>query len=318
MDRRRALAQTRTPRLSIRQKCEILGIHRSGLYYESRPCKNDEVEVMNQIQDIYGLRPFLGYRRITYFLREEGFMINRKRVLRLLQEMGLQAVYPKINLSKRRMDHKVYPYLLKERPPLAPNDIWQVDITYIRLSGGFVYLVALIDVISRRVMGWDLSPFLETSSALKALEMALVSGYKPKIINSDQGCQFTSDIWAQTLTSHQIEISMDGKGRCLDNIYIEHFWRTIKYEEVYLKSYETVSIARLEIGEYILWYNKKRPHQSLSNKTPDSVFMYLVKSVESGDNSLSYPPLPTDTTTTTENSLLLEESTTLLSSQNAA
>lgn len=317
MDRRRALARERTSSLSMRQKCEILEVHRSTLYYEPRPRRCDEVEVMNQIQDIYASKPFLGYRRIAYFLRAEGLYINQKRVLRLMQEMGLQAVYPKINLSKRRMDHKIYPYLLRERPPVLPNDVWQVDITYIRLGGGFVYLVALIDVISRRVMGWDLSPFLETSSALKALEMALASGYKPKIVNSDQGCQFTSDLWIQTLTLQGIEISMDGKGRCLDNIYIERFWRTIKYEEVYLKSYETVRIAHIEIGEYIVWYNEKRPHQSLSNQTPNAAFMALAEPVESGDNSLSYPPLPTGTTTEKE-FLFKEERRTILSSKNAA
>lgn len=198
------------------------------------------------------------------------------------------------------MEDKVYPYLLKTYPPVFCNDVWQVDITYIRLGSGFVYLVAIIDVISRRVMGWDLSPFLETGSALAALDHPLSQGYKPWILNSDQGCQFTSEAWTGRLKNHEIAISMDGKGRCIDNIYIERFWRSIKYEEVYLKSYEDVKTARGEIGLYIEWYNQERPHQSLNNQTPNEAFASGLISVESGDNSLSYPPLPTDSSTTNE------------------
>lgn len=232
---------------------------------------------MNHIQEIYAEKPFLGYRRITYFLRQKGICINKKRVLRLMQQMCLQAVYPKLNLSKRRMEDKVYPYLLHAQKPLSPNDAWAVDITYIRLGCGFLYLVALIDIVSRRVMGWDLSPFLETSSALKALDMALETGHVPKIINSDQGVQFTSKAWCEALISRGILISMDGKGRCLDNIYIERFWRSLKYEEVYLKSYENVKEARFGIGAYIEWYNNVRPHQSLGQQTPGAKFLEELK-----------------------------------------
>lgn len=317
MEARRALAQQETPSLSVRQKCEALGVHRSTLFYRPRPISVDEVEVMNRIQDLYVSKPFLGYRRITYFLQKEGICINKKRVLRLMKKMRIQAIYPKMNLSKRRMEDKVYPYLLKMCPPVFCNDVWQVDITYIRLGAGFVYLVALIDVISRRVMGWDLSPFLETGSALAALDHALSQGYKPWILNSDQGCQFTSGAWIERLKNHAIAISMDGKGRCIDNIYIERFWRSIKYEEVYLKSYEDVKTARQEIGLYIGWYNQERPHQSLNNQTPNEVFASGIRSVESGDNSLSYPPLPTENATTNECMLGLDTNH-ILSSKNAA
>lgn len=223
---------------------------------------------MNEIQDIYATHPFKGYRRICHDLQDKGHPINYKRVLRLMRKMGLQAVYPKKNLSKRRQEDAVYPYLLKEFPPQKPHDCWQVDITYLKIATGFVYLTALIDVVSRHVMGWYLSPQLDTDSCLRALEMALKSGYKPVMINSDQGSQFTAKDWVKKLTDEGIKISMDGKGRCLDNIYIERFWRSVKYEEVYLKTYESVAEARREIGQYIAWYNTQRRHQGLGYITP--------------------------------------------------
>ena len=302
MQTRRALVKQLFAKMSLRQKCEALAVNRSSMYYQATERRDDEVEIMNMIREIYTQRPFLGYRRITVLLkRDYGIEINRKRVYRFMQLMGLHAIYPKMNLSKRRQEEAVYPYLLKQQPPQKPNDAWSIDITYIRMRTGFVYLVALIDIVSRRIMGWDLSPFLETHSALKALKMALITGYVPRIINSDQGCQFTSQAWVKALQEHNIQISMDGKGRCLDNIYIERFWRTIKYEEVYLKSYDTVQIARQEIGNYIDWYNNERPHQSLRDQTPSATFKVLVSPVEIRDNALRYPPLSTGTTTTMQN-----------------
>lgn len=302
MQTRRALVKQLFGKMSLRQKCEALAVNRSSLYYQATERPDDAVDIMNMIREIYTQRPFLGYRRITVLLkRDYGIEINRKRVYRLMQLMGLQAIYPEVNLSKRRQEDAVYPYLLKQQVPQKPNDAWGIDITYIRMRTGFVYLVALIDIVSRRIMGWDLSPFLETYSALKALKMALASGYVPRLINSDQGCQFTSQAWVKSLQEHNIQISMDGKGRCLDNIYIERFWRTIKYEEVYLKSYDTVQIAHQEIGNYIEWYNHERPHQNLRNQTPSATFKALVSPVESRDNALHYPPLPTGTTTSMQN-----------------
>ena len=189
----------------------------------------------------------------------------------LMREMGLKAVYPKKKLSKKTKGHKVYPYLLRDNIPKNPDDCWGVDITYIRVLGGYVYLTALIDWSSRRIMGWSLSPFLETSSCLEALNEGVKTN-KPKIVNSDQGSQFTGNAWIEALEKWDIEISMDGKGRFLDNIQVERFWRTLKYEEVYLKSYESVEEARRNIKEYIKFYNQERPHQSLGYRTPDEVY----------------------------------------------
>ncbi len=293
MKQRVEIVRSATPDLSTRQKCQLLGVHRSTVYYEKQgDAHSEDQNVLQEIQEIYAPRPFLGYRRIGHFLREKGYTINNKRVLRLMRQLGLQAVYPKMNLSKRRQEDMVFPYLLHLNPPQKPNDAWCVDITYIKTRVGWVYLVALIDVVSRQVMGYDISPFLETTSALNALDMALKTGYKPRMINSDQGCQFTSQAWVWRLVSHKIEISMDGKGRCLDNIPIELFWRTIKYEEVYLKTYDSVSEARQELGAYILWYNTQRPHQSLGYKTPIAIFDAQICLGESGDKSVTYPPLP--------------------------
>lgn len=257
--------------LSLRSKAQLLDINRSSVYYQPQPIGGEMVSLMNEIQDLYARYPFMGYRRITVMLKNQGYEINRKRVLRLMQLLGLQALYPKKNLSKRRQRDAVFPYLLKEKPPQKPNDAWKVDITYIKLLQGFVYLVALIDVISRKIMGWCLSPFLETHGCIEAFEMGITIAI-PVIINSDQGCQFTSQQWVQTMIRYGIAISMDGKGRYLDNIHIERFWRSIKYEEVYLKSYDSIIEARQSIGAYIEFYNSLRPHQALGYKTPNQVY----------------------------------------------
>ena len=274
--------------LSQRNRCNLLGINRSTLFYRSRALiiDKDQVELMNAIQDIYAEHPFMGYRRITVMMKAKGYLINTKRTLRLMQTIGLQALHPKKNLSKRRLQDAVYPYLLINEPAVVPNDVWHIDITYLRLTTGFVYLTALIDQISKRIMGWHISPYLETDSCLKALEMALDQGTKPKIINSDQGCQFTSQAWISALVDNGIKISMDGKGCYLDNIYIERFWRTIKYEEVYLKSYETVAEAKEEIAKYINWYNNKRPHQTLNYQTPNSVYQQFIHNDMASDNTV--------------------------------
>jgi putative transposase len=261
---------------------------------------------MNEISNIYAKRPFQGYKRITDDLQDLGYAINHKKVYRLKRKMGLLTVYPKLNLSKRRQEDAVYPYLLKSFPPINPHDCWCVDITYIKISKGFVYLTALIDAVSRCVMGWSLSASLDTESCLDALEIALKSGYVPRIINSDQGCQFTSHDWTYSLSLLGIKISMDGKGRCLDNIPIERFWRTIKYEEVYLKTYDSVSEARESVGAYIDWYNHERRHSSLGKNRPHEVmtgkkmaskeaFLIVNKTVE---NSSEFTHSFINTTTT--------------------
>jgi putative transposase len=265
---RRALVQS-SPMLSLTKRALLLGVNRSTAYY--KPTPKDDVDLMNEIQEIYEQHSFFGYRRITAWLNREGTKINHKKVKRLMDIMGLQAVYPKRKLSIRHKEHKVYPYLLKKKEPQKANDSWCTDISYIRIAGHYAYLTALIDCISRRIMGWWISPFLDATGCLKALEMALQDA-KPLMINSDQGSQFTGEEWITCLTDHGIEISMDGKGRCLDNIWIERFWRSLKYEEVYLKDYRDVAEARKAISSYIDFYNHLRPHSALGYATPDEVY----------------------------------------------
>jgi putative transposase len=307
MKERRAQVGKPDLKLSKRRRATLLGVNLSSLYVKRKPVSTYEVTLMNEIQDIYARRPFQGYRRICHDLQDQGYPVNYKRVLRLMRKMGLQAVYPKKNLSKRRQEDAVYPYLLKDHPPQKPHDCWEVDITYLKVGGGFVYLTALIDVVSRHVMGWYLSPYLDTASCLKALEMALKPDLIPWMINSDQGSQFTSQDWVNKLIYEGIRISMDGKGRCIDNIYIERFWRSMKYEEVYLKAYESIAQARQEIGQYIHWYNTQRRHQSLGYITPlqamngGQIPPKSRKSRPGGsvDNSNELPTSSTGPTTTT-------------------
>jgi putative transposase len=278
MTERRRWVNKHPANMSLRSACAVLQVNRSQQYYQlirSGDKDMNDVTLMNEIQDIYARRPFQGYKRIAQDLKDMGYVVNHKRIYRLMQRMGLQAVYPKKNLSKRRLEDAVHPYLLKKHPPQKVHDCWCVDITYIKTSRGHIYLTALIDVVSRYVMGWSLNTCLDTSGCLDALEMASQKGVTPKIINSDQGCQFTSQDWAYALSLLQIRISMDGKGRCLDNIPIERFWRTLKVEEVYLNTYETVLEAREAIGRYIEWYNHKRRHSGIDNYRPIEVMMGL-------------------------------------------
>jgi len=280
MKEKKAKVQATHQHLSKRARSLLLEVNLSSCYVKLNAKSEGTVTIMNEIREIYALRPFQGYRRITLDLKDMGCDINHKKVYRLMKSMSLQAVYPKKNLSKRNQAHKVYPYLLKQYPPLKPHDVWCVDITYIKIANGFIYLTALIDVVSRCVMGFNVSTSLDTESCLQALEMAIATGYKPKIINSDQGCQFTSQEWVYNLTLLGVKISMDGKGRCLDNIPIERFWRTVKYEEVYLKTYETVGEAKRCLATYIEWYNTKRRHSGLNNHRPYEVMTGVKKALK--------------------------------------
>lgn len=273
MSRRQELVKNDHVALSKRCRAKLLAVNLSSCYKKRKALSSETVTLMNEIRDIYAQRPFQGYRRITWVLKDRGYTVNHKKVYRLMGLLGLEAVYPKRNLSKRHQDHKVYPYLLKDHVPCQPHDAWCVDISFIKIAHGFVYLTALIDVVSRCVMGWHISTSLETDSCLRALEMSVATGYKPKIINSDQGCQFTSQEWLYQLTLLGVKISMDGKGRALDNVPIERFWRTIKYEEVYLNTYETVQEAKQNIGQYIEWYNQKRRHSGINNHRPYEVMV---------------------------------------------
>lgn len=256
----------------MRRCCELLRLNRSTLYYEEKGLEIEDVELLNVIRDAWERYPFYGYRRITKELREkQGIIVNRKRVQRLMVLGGIQAIHPGPNTSKRNQLHATYPYLLKDVEMTHANQAWMIDITYLRMPSGFMYLVALIDVYSRYVVGWALSSTLETDFCIDALKSGLKYAI-PEIINSDQGCQFTSEEWVNFLQEWNIKISMTGKGRCTDNIYIERFWRSFKREEFYLNEYESVKELKKAIGAYMEFYNRHRWHQSLGYKTPASVY----------------------------------------------
>ena len=258
--------------LSLTRQTQLLGISRSSWYYQPKPVDQFTLKVMHEIDQIYTLRPFYGVRKITWQLREKGFMVNHKRVHRLMRLMGIQAIYPKPNLSQNSQPHPVYPYLLKDKVIDKPNQVWGVDITYIRLNKAWLYLVAILDWFSRSVLSWELSDNLEVEFCLEVLRKALKTAL-PDIHNSDQGVQFTSEAYLNILKSHpDIRISMDGRGRAFDNIFIERLWRTLKYEEVYLKDYQTPKEARQSLTDYFRFYNQERPHQALGYKTPNEVY----------------------------------------------
>jgi putative transposase len=268
---RRDLIEKDLEKISLRRQCELLDVNRSTLYYGCKESENYDINLLNEVRDIWQQYPFYGYRRITKELRAKGYEVNKKRVQRLMVEGGIRAIFPGPNTSRRNKLHAVHPYLLKDLVINRANQAWMVDITYLKLHQGFVYLVALIDVYSRYVVGWSISNTLETSFCIDAVRSGLMLK-KPEIINSDQGCQFTSDDWVNFLKENTIKISMTGKGRCNDNIYIERFWRTIKQEEFYINEYRNLPELRKAIGNYIEFYNNKRWHQSLDYKRPAEVY----------------------------------------------
>jgi putative transposase len=254
------------------RQCELIGISRSGLYYEPAPETPFNLMLMRLIDEQYLKTPFYGSRRFAVWLNGLGHSVNRKRVQRLLQTMGLEAIYPKQRASTPNEQHEKYPYLLRDFVISRPNQVWATDITYIPMRRGFLYLVAVVDWYSRYVLSWELSNSLDVSFCSQALEKALLIG-KPEIFNSDQGCQFTSSDFTNVLKQAQIKISMDGKGRALDNIIVERLWRSVKYEEVYIRDYEEVVEAYSGIGNYLSFYNNERPHQSLNYRTPKEIYL---------------------------------------------
>lgn len=269
---KRSLINNNHQRLSLTRQTQLLGISRSGWYYRPRPMDSFTLRVMNRIDKIYTDRPFYGSRKITVQLRKEGLTVNRKKVQRLMRLMGIEAIYPKPNLSQNNQSHPVYPYLLKDRVIDRPGQVWGVDITYIRLNKAWLYLVAILDWFSRSVLSWELSDNLEVEFCLEVLKRALKTAL-PGIHNSDQGVQFTSEAYLKILKSYpSISISMDGRGRAFDNIFIERLWRTLKYEEVYLKDYQTPREARQSLTDYFKFYNQERPHQALGYQTPNEVY----------------------------------------------
>jgi putative transposase len=258
--------------LSIRCQCELVGLNRASYYLEPVGESEFNLHLMRLIDEQYLRTPFYGYPKMTAELQRQGYAVNRKRVARLMQKMGLQAVFPKRKLSQPAEGHEIYPYLLRNLPITQPNQVWSTDITYVPLRQGFMYLAAVIDWFSRYVLAWQLSNTLEGSFCLETLDLALTQG-KPDIFNTDQGAQFTAHAFTGRLKTANIRISMDGRGRALDNIFVERLWRTVKYEDIYLKSYESVPALQQGLQDYFLFYNHARPHQSLAYRTPAEVHL---------------------------------------------
>ena len=258
--------------LSIRRQCELLGVNRAGLYYQPVGESQENLLLMRLLDEQYTRTPFYGSRRMTAWLETQGHAVNRKRISRLMEVLGIEAVYPKPKLSQPGEGHKIYPYLLRGMKVERVHQVWSTDITYIRMAQGFVYLVAVMDWFSRFVLSWSLSLTMEIDFCLEALKSALRRG-QPEIFNSDQGSQFTSEQFTGALEVKRIAISMDGRGRCMDNIFIERLWRSLKYEEVYLKDYESVTEARAGIQRYFRFYNQERQHQSLDYRTPAAIYL---------------------------------------------
>jgi putative transposase len=256
----------------VRRQCDLLGVNRSGVYYQPAGESEEKLMLMRLIDEQYTRRPFYGSRRWVAWLRGQGHGVNRKRVARLMEMMGIEALYPKPRLSQPGEGHKIYPYLLEGVEVTRVNQVWSTDITYIRMASGFVYVVAVMDWFSRFVLSWALSVTMEVGFCMEALQGAFRRG-RPEIFNSDQGSQFTSDQFTGALKARGIAVSMDGRGRCFDNIFIERLWRSLKHEEVYLRDYRLVPEARAGIGNWFRFYNHERLHQSLGYRTPAGLYL---------------------------------------------
>ena len=264
--------------VSIVRQCALAGISRATVYArrQPRPIDEDELLFCRLIDEEYTRHPFYGSRKMVVFLKKSGYLVNRKRVQRLMRRMGLASMAPGPHTSRPHPEHKVYPYLLRGVAVVRPNQVWSTDITYIRLAHGFVYLVAIIDWYSRRVLSWRISNTMEAVFCVDCLEDAIRTHGKPEIFNSDQGSQFTSDAFTGVLKRENITISMDGRGRAFDNIFVERLWRSVKHEDVYLKGYGTMVELTLGLTDYFAFYNDERPHQALGYKTPNRVYQSAV------------------------------------------
>jgi putative transposase len=260
------------PQYTIVEQCALLKVPRSTLYYKPELVSDEELKLMRRIDEIFTKWPFYGSRRMVAELRGEGHDVNRKRVQRLMRLMGIEAIYQKPNTSRKHPSHKIYPYLLKNLTINRPNQVWCADITYIPMAQGWVYLVAVMDWFSRRVLAWRLSITMETDFCVEALQEAMDLYGKPEIFNTDQGVQFTAATFIETLAAQGVQISMDGKGRFLDNIFIERLWRSLKYEEVFTHAYTSVLEARRSIGRWLNFYNNERKHQALGYRTPSQFY----------------------------------------------
>jgi putative transposase len=270
-EQRRGWIEWQQPALSITRQCELVGVPRSTVYYEPVAVSVAELELMRRLDAQYTQTPFYGSRRMTAWLHTQGYVVNRKRVTRLLALLGLEAIVARRRLSTPAPGHRIYPYLLRSVPIERVNHVWSTDITYIRLRRGFAYLVAVLDWYSRYVLAWELAPTLDTEFCVTALEAALRQG-RPEIFNSDQGAQFTSAAFTGRLEAAGVRISMDGRGRALDNVFVERLWRSVKYEEVYLKDYAGFTDAARNLAVYFRFYNRERLHQALGYRTPAAVY----------------------------------------------
>ena len=295
---RRRLVDRKPGELSIRRQCELLGIARSGVYRPPVPANDNDLALMRRIDELFTAWPFLGSRRMTAMLRAEGQAVNRKRVQRLMRKMGIAALGPKPRTTKPAPGHKIFPYLLRGLAIERPNQVWCADITYIPIGRGFLYLVAIMDWASRAVLSWRMSNTMDTSFCVAALEEALARFGRPDIFNTDQGSQFTSAAFTGVLIAAGMRISMDGRGRWMDNVFIERLWRSLKHEDIYLKGYADGREAYSGIAAWFAFYNTGRPHQALGNRTPMAVWREGTtgslgdKAVDMMDNARALPTCP--------------------------
>ena len=274
------------PVLSVTRQCALLGLPRASYYHRPRPEPAENLRLMRLIDETYLAYPFFGSRQMARWLRRQGETINRKRVQRLMREMGLEAIYRKPNLSRAHPGHRIYPYLLRNVAVTRPNHVWATAITYVPVQGGYAYLCAVIAWHSRCVLAWELSNTLDAGFCVRAVQRALAAHGTPEIFNTDQGCQFTSAEFTQPLLAAGVKLSMDGKGRCLDNVFVERLWRTVKYEDIYLKGYATVPALESGLDDYFQLYNYQRPHQSLDYCVPADLYF----AVNVPDSGVTDPP----------------------------
>ena len=270
-DSRRRLVEPNHGVLSIRRQCELLGLARSTCYYCPAEESVENLRIMRLIDEQYLQTPYFGSRKMAIWLSQAGECVNRKRVQRLMRIMGIEAIYPKPRTTRRNAEHRIFPYLLRDVEIVRPDQAWSSDITYIPMQRGFMYLTAVIDWFSRYVLSWRLSNSLEGSFCLDALDDALQRG-TPEIFNTDQGCQYTANSFTGRLQAAGVAISMDGRGRALDNVFIERLWRSVKHEKIYLHAFDTVAELELSLASYLAFYNDRRPHQSLGYRTPTEVY----------------------------------------------
>jgi len=256
------------PRISTARQCRLLGLPRASYYHRPRPKGPDDLQLMRVIDETYLAHPVFGSRQMLRWLRRQGYAVNRKRIRRLMRQMGLEAIYPKPNLSRAHPEHRLYPYLLRHLTVDRPNQVFSADITYVPVKGGVIYLCAVIDWYSRAVLAWELSNTLDARFCVNAVQRAIALYGPPEIFNTDQGSQFTSAEFTAPLLKLGVKLSMDGKGRCLDNVFVERLWRTVKYDEIYLKSYASQVDAQAQLATFFRFYNDHRPHSAFGNANP--------------------------------------------------